>query len=65
MNGVKVEISIKSKKDYPTPYGFEYKAKGAYRQGKYIIVVGVIEDWIQENTVRIKYPYEDVKITIF
>lgn len=63
MNGVHVEINNKSKKDYPVPYGFSYKAKGAYRQGKYIIVVGVLKKTF-ENTIRIKYPYEDVTIKL-
>jgi hypothetical protein len=58
----KVIIEINNPKPhYPTPYGLKYEAKGAYRQGKFIIAVGNIEN---NNTVRIKYPASDVKITL-
>ena len=60
MEGVKVKIT--KSKDYPTPYGLEYEAKGAYVQGKYIIVVGNLE---KGNTIRIKYPKKDVSIEFF
>lgn len=58
---VLVEIVTSKTKNYPTPHGLRYEAKGAYRQGKYIVVVGSINP---DNTVRIKYPVEDVKITL-
>lgn len=64
MNGVEVTIKNKSGKDYPLPHGREYIAKGAYRQTKYIIVVGIIKGHY-EDTVRIKYPQEDVTIKLF
>ena len=50
--GVKVVLFDTTKS--PTPYGLEYKAKGAYKQGKHIIVVGLIKDDGSENTIRIK-----------
>jgi len=59
MEKVIVEITNK-KPNYPIPYGKKYEAKGAYRQGKYIVVVGCLNP---NNTVRIKYPAEDVKLT--
>lgn len=59
MLGVEVKVT---KGDFPTPYGLEYKAKGAYRQGKYIIVVGNLKD---NSTIRIKYPHDKVNIQIF
>jgi hypothetical protein len=31
MKGVEVTIKSVSNKDYATPYGFNYKAKGAHR----------------------------------
>ena len=45
--------------DYPTPYGKQYEAKGAYRQGKYIVVVGEIKS---NTTTRIKYPASDLEL---
>ena len=59
MEKVIVEI-LNENPSYPTPYGKKYEAKGAYRQGKFIIVVGSIE---QNNTIRIKYPASDLKLT--
>jgi len=59
MEKVIVEI-LNDKPSYPTPYGKKYEAKGAYRQGKYIVVVGCLSP---ENTVRIKYPVSDLKLT--
>jgi hypothetical protein len=56
MNGVKVNIT---KGDFPCPFGLSYEAKGAYVQGKYIIVVGRLNP---ENTIRIKYPKSNVKL---
>lgn len=58
MEKVIVEI-INDNPSYPIPYGKKYEAKGAYRQGKYIIVVGNIEN---NNTIRIKYPASDLKL---
>jgi len=63
MEGVIVEIT-KKKPDYPTPYGKKYEAKGAYRQGKYVVVVGCLPTMGNpENTMRIKYPASDLKLT--
>lgn len=45
--------------DYPTPYGKQYEAKGAYRQGKFIVVVGEIKS---NSTTRIKYPASDLEL---
>jgi hypothetical protein len=59
MEKVIVEI-LNNEPNYPTPFGLNYEAKGAYRQGKYIVVVGNIA---QDNTIRIKYPESDVKLT--
>lgn len=59
MEKVIVEI-INKNPNYPIPYGKKYEAKGAYRQGKYIVVVGHLNP---ENTIRIKYPADDVKLT--
>ena len=61
MEKVIVEI-INDSPTYPTPYGKKYEAKGAYRQGKDIIVVGKISE-NDNNTVRIKYPAKDLKLT--
>jgi len=58
MEKVIVEILNDSPK-YPTPYGKKYEAKGAYRQGKFIVVVGEIKSG---STVRIKYPASDLKL---
>jgi hypothetical protein len=44
--GVRVRISKDCK--YPTPYGLHYIAKGAYRQGKFIVVVGHVKDILSE-----------------
>jgi uncharacterized protein YgiM (DUF1202 family) len=60
MEGVEVKISKTTKAN--TPYGFHYKAKGAYVQGKYIIVVGELKE---NNTIRIKYPKDDVELKFF
>lgn len=63
MEKVIVEILNKNP-SYPIPYGHKYEAKGAYRQGKYIIVVGCLSSFGNpENTIRIKYPAEDLKLT--
>lgn len=59
MEKVIVEI-LNENPDYPTPFGKKYEAKGAYRQGKHIVVVGEIES---DNTIRIKYPAQDLKLT--
>ena len=59
MQGVKVKI--KKSSDYPTPFGLEYDAKGFYIQNKSIIIVGRINP---DNTIRIKYPKDDIQITI-
>lgn len=59
MEKVIVEIINESPK-YPIPYGKNYEAKGAYRQGNYIIVVGEIKSG---STMRIKYPASDLKLT--
>lgn len=56
-----VEVNITKRSEYPTPYGLNYLAKGAYRQGKYIIVVGHIES---NSTIRIKYPATDVEVKL-
>jgi hypothetical protein len=61
LSKVLVEIVTSKIKNYPTPHGLRYEAKGAYRQGKNIVVVGCFNP---DNTVRIKYPAEDVKITV-
>jgi hypothetical protein len=58
MEKVIVEI-LNENPSYPTPFGKKYEAKGAYRQGKYIIVVGEIES---NGTIRIKYPAQDLKL---
>lgn len=66
IKGVKVEI-IKSNNNYPLPFGRKYLAKGFYIQGKYVVVVGQIEDKYEnttENTIRMKYPISDVKIEL-
>jgi hypothetical protein len=39
MEKVIVEI-LNEKPNYPTPFGKKYEAKGAYRQGKHIVVGG-------------------------
>lgn len=59
MEKVIVEI-INSRPNYPIPYGKKYEAKGAYRQGKWIVVVGTISP---DTTTRIKYPASDLKLT--
>lgn len=59
MEKVIVEI-INPCPNYPTPFGLKYEAKGAYRQGKNIVVVGRINP---ENTIRLSYPAKDVKLT--
>jgi hypothetical protein len=59
MNGVKVKIK---EGNFPTPFGLEYTAKGAYVQGKHIIVVGNIEN---DSTIRIKYPKQNVMLEFF
>lgn len=62
MEKVIVEI-INENPDYPTPYGKKYEAKGAYRQGKNIVVVGCLPTMGNpENTIRIKYPARDLKL---
>jgi hypothetical protein len=58
MEKVIVKILNDSPK-YPTPYGRFYEAKGAYRQGKFVIVVGEIKS---DSTTRIKYPVEDLEL---
>ena len=63
MEKVLVEI-LNETPNYPTPFGKEYEAKGAYRQGKNIVVVGCLNSYgNQENTIRIKYPASDIKLT--
>lgn len=63
MIGVKVTITKNG--DYPTPYGLIYNAKGFYIQKGYIVVVGCIPTMGNpENTIRIKYPINDVEIEI-
>lgn len=59
MEKVIVEITNENP-DYPTPFGLNYEAKGAYRQGKYIIVVGRLNP---DTSIRIKYPAKDLKLT--
>jgi len=53
--GIKIKISETT--SYPTPYGYEYNAKGCYVNKKFLIVVGHLE---QDNTIRIKYPMKDI-----
>jgi hypothetical protein len=55
----KVIVTINTETNYPLPFGKHYEAKGAYRQGKFIIVVGEIKS---NTTVRVKYPAEDVHL---
>jgi len=50
-------VKISESTIYPTPYGYEYKAKGCYVNKKFLIVVGHLE---QDNTIRIKYPMKDI-----
>ncbi len=57
MKGVKVTID--DDYDGPVPFGKNYLAKGAYVQGKYIVVVGNLESG---STIRIKYGKEKVKL---
>lgn len=57
-----VEVTIKKECDYPTPFGKSYKAKGAYVQGKFIVVVGRIDP---DNTIRVKYPAEFVSLKFY
>ena len=52
-----ITVKISEETDYPTPYGYEYNAKGCYINKKFIIVVGHLE---QDNTIRIKYPIKDI-----
>jgi hypothetical protein len=59
MKGVRVKITPRS--NYPTPFGLEYNAKGFYIQKKHIIVVGELS---RDTTVRIKYPKDEVEISI-
>ena len=59
MEKVIVKI-LNNNPDYPIPFGLNYEAKGAYRQGKYIIVVGNVAE---DNAIRIKYPASDIKLT--
>ncbi len=59
MEKVIVEI-LNENPSYPTPYGNKYEAKGAYRQGKFIVVVGEL---VSNSTIRIKYPATDLKLT--
>ncbi len=59
MEKVIVEI-LNENCSYPTPFGKKYEAKGAYRQGRSIVVVGEIKS---NSTIRIKYPAEDLKLT--
>ena len=58
MEKVIVKI-LNNNPDYPTPYGKQYEAKGAYRQGKFIVVVGEIKS---NSTTRIKYPASDLEL---
>ena len=55
----KVVVEVSKDTVYPTPYGYKYEAKGAYRQGKFIIVVGELKS---NSTIRVKYPATDVKL---
>lgn len=59
MKGIKVKINKSS--DYPTPFGLSYEAKGFYIQKIFIIIVGQLDP---DNTIRIKYPINDVTIEI-
>jgi hypothetical protein len=59
MEKVIVEI-LNETPSYLTPFGKKYEAKGAYRQGKHIVVVGEIKS---DSTIRIKYPAGDLKLT--
>lgn len=59
MEKVLVKIT-KKHPDYPLPYGRNYEAKGAYRQGKFVIVVGRLNP---DTTMRVKYPADDVELT--
>ena len=53
--GIKVTISENT--NSPTPYGFEYLAKGCYINKKNIIIVGNL---INNNTIRLSYPIKDI-----
>jgi hypothetical protein len=65
MEKVLVEILNKNP-NYPTPFGKIYEAKGAYRQGKYVVVVGCLSSYGNyENTIRIKYPATELKLTFY
>jgi len=58
-----VKVTINKSEEYPTPYGLEYDAKGAYRQKKHVVVVGCLETrGNPENTIRIKYPAKDITL---
>lgn len=59
MRGVKVKIT--KSYNYSTPFGLEYEAKGFYIQKKHMIIVGELN---RDNTMRIKYPKDDVQINI-
>lgn len=47
-------------KTSPAPFGILYVAKGAYSQGKHMIVVGRIDKEKGDSTIRIKYKKEDI-----
>lgn len=56
-----VSVIIVPTSNYPTPFGLKYEAKGFYIQKNKIVVVGNLEN---NNTMRIKYPVNDVSINI-
>ena len=60
MKGVKVEIDPDY--DGPLPFTRTYLAKGAYVQGKYIVVVGNLAN---DSTIRVKYKASVVKLVFY
>lgn len=56
-----VRVILNNTGSSPMPYGKDYRAKGAYKQGKRIVVVGQIKEDGTDNTIRISYLASEVE----
>lgn len=57
-----VEVRISGSYDGPMPFGPYYLAKGAYVQGKHIVIVGNLAN---DSTIRVKYPSSAITVLNF
>jgi hypothetical protein len=65
-NGIGIKVLLNKKGNSPKPFGLDYYAKGFYYQKIYIIIVGHLNNNLEEiSTIRIKYKREEILAIVF